>query len=162
MNKGVIGIILSEDKSQVLLIKRQDVPVWVLPGGGVEQDESSTNAVIREFWEETGLKVKIYRKIAEYSPVNRLASLAETYECIPYEGELQRGSETKAISYFPLDQLPKNFFFLHLEWLQDALKNQTDVIHQPLSHITYWNLFKYFIRHPYWVIRFLITKIIKD
>lgn len=30
---AAIGVIFNSNKSQVLLVKRQDIPLWVLPGG---------------------------------------------------------------------------------------------------------------------------------
>lgn len=158
---AAIGIIFNKNRSQVLLVKRQDVPVWVLPGGGVEDGESSPIAVVREVLEETGLKVEVVRKVAEYTPINNLARFTEIYECRSIAGALQDGPETRAISFFSTHQLPKNLFFLHEEWLQDALKNFSEPIQRPLSHVTYWNLTKYFLKHPLWVLRFLTTLIRK-
>ncbi len=154
---AAIGVIFNQDRSQVLLVKRQDVPVWVLPGGGVEEGENSSDAVIREVLEETGLTVTIVRKVAEYTPINNLARFTEIYECAHLEGSLQKGPETRAIQFFPIKQLPKNLFFVHEEWLQDAFKNLSNPIQRPLNNVTYWNLAKYFLRHPFWVLRFLST-----
>lgn len=154
---AAIGIIFNEDRSQVLLTKRKDVPVWVLPGGGIEDGENSEDAILREVYEETGLKVKIIRKSAEYTPINKLARFTEIFECSPTEGQLQQGPETEAIQFFELNNLPKNFFFLHEEWLQDCLKNPSTLIRKPLTQITYLNLAKYFLQHPFWVLRFLFT-----
>ena len=64
---AAIGIIFNQERAEVLLVKRQDVPVWVLPGGGVESDENSGDAVVREVLEETGLRVKVIRKALNIS-----------------------------------------------------------------------------------------------
>ena len=107
---AAIGLIFNEDKSQVLLVKRQDVPVWVLPGGGVDDGETSEAAVIREVFEETGLNVKIMRKVAVYTPINNLARLTETYECCPFQGDLQKGPETHSISFSHPSATKKSLF----------------------------------------------------
>ena len=65
--ESVNGIIFSEDRSEILLIKRRDVPVWVLPGGGIDKEETPDEAILREMEEETGYKVKLSRKIGEYT-----------------------------------------------------------------------------------------------
>ncbi len=106
---AAIGIIFSKDKKEVLLVKRCDVAVWVLPGGGIEEDESPESAVCREVWEETGLKVQVARKIAFYTPLNKLASPTHLFECTPVDGALQTGCETREIAYFSLDKLPPRF-----------------------------------------------------
>ncbi|MDP1879313.1 MAG: NUDIX hydrolase, partial [Parachlamydiaceae bacterium] len=65
---AAIGIIFNNDNSQVLLVKRQDIPLWVMPGGGVDPGETTEEALLREVHEETGYHVKIIRKCAEYTP----------------------------------------------------------------------------------------------
>ncbi len=34
--QAVYGIVFNQTRSEVLLIKRMDIPVWVLPGGGLD------------------------------------------------------------------------------------------------------------------------------
>jgi len=163
MPSAAIGIVLNPERTQVLLVKRQDVPIWVLPGGGVDAGETPEEAILRETLEETGLAVKILRKTGEYSPINRLALDTYIFECIPVIGTetLLTGSETKEIGYFALNDLPKDFFFVHNDWLQDALKseNRQIVLHKKITQVTYVNLVKYFIKHPWIVVRFLMTRL---
>lgn len=159
MRNAAIGIIFNSDKSEVLLIKRRDVPVWVLPGGGIDEGERPEMAVCREAWEETGMRVEIVRQVAEYTPINNLSSLTYVYECRPIDGMLRIGCETKAIGYYPLSKLPKSFFIVHQEWLKDALLDQKEVIKKRSTGITYFELFKFFIKHPVLVLRFLLTKL---
>ena len=48
--------------NEILLIKRKNEPFkdnWALPGGFVEYGEKVEDAVVREFFEESGLKTKI-------------------------------------------------------------------------------------------------------
>lgn len=158
---AAIGIVFNAEKNKVLLVKRWDVPVWVLPGGGIEAGEDPRQAVVREVLEETGLHVTIIRKVAEYTPINNLARFTEVYECAYLAGDLSKGVETREIEYFSINHLPQNLFFLHEEWILDALKENPEVIKRPLNNITYWNFIKYFFKHPTWVIRFLKTLIIK-
>ena len=48
----------------VLVARRRDgMPLWVFPGGEVESGESPAQAVARECFEETGLKVGVEREI---------------------------------------------------------------------------------------------------
>lgn len=158
MKRSAIAIIFNQNRNEVLLIKRRDVPVWVIPGGGVDTNESPENAAIREAHEETGLTVRITRQIAFYTPVNTLATDTYVYECIATEGDLTTGAETADIAYFPIDKLPTTLFFIHKEWLKDAIKNDPIVIQKTLSHITYSNLALYFLRHPLQVIRYALSR----
>ena len=47
------------EAGKVLLIKRRDFGVWLLPGGGIDAGESAAEAAVREAQEETGLEVEL-------------------------------------------------------------------------------------------------------
>lgn len=159
---SAIAVIFNQDKTAVLLVKRQDLPIWVLPGGGVEKNETPEDAVVREVAEETGLHVSIVRKIAEYTPINRLSLLTYLFECKKVSGELTLTDETSGIKFFNLEELPTSFFEVHRDWLQDALKGQNEVITKTLDNVTYWALFKYACRHPLHILRYAITLLKMD
>jgi 8-oxo-dGTP diphosphatase len=157
---GAIGIILNAEQSQVLLVKRKDVPVWVLPGGGIEFNESAEEALIREIQEETGYQIQIVRKCAEYSPINRLASFTSVFICQVQQGECQISSETAAIAFFPLNKLPSLFFPLHAHWLAEVLAHPT-LIQRSLTEVSYCLLCKYLLKHPWLVLRYAWTRFVK-
>ena len=154
---AAIGIILNPEQTEVLLVKRADVPVWVLPGGGVEAQESPDAAVVRELKEETGFEVDIVRKCAEYSPVNALSAPTHVYICRIRSGKTCLSSETKAAAFHPLAKLPPAFFHPHAIWLKEAL-TLNDMIRRPLNEISYGALAKFFLTHPWLVIRFAWTR----
>ena len=64
-------IIIKEEEGikKVLLIKRAKEPFrgnWQLPGGKIEQGETSEEAVVREVIEEIGLKFKNIKFVKDY------------------------------------------------------------------------------------------------
>lgn len=158
IKSSVAGVIFNEDRSKVLLIKRRDVSIWVLPGGGVDLGESPEQAIVREFSEETGLTVRIKRQVALYTPINRLSNHSYLFECEIVAGQLTTGDETQGIDFFSFNSLPSPLFFLHQEWIEDARQNSTVVIQKPLSQVTYYNLLKYFLSHPLQVIRIFLSR----
>lgn len=158
VKKSTIGIVFNHQKNKVLLVKRRDVPVWVLPGGGVDPQELPSDAAIREVYEETGCSVTIVRHAAIYTPVNRLANLTYVYECQVQEGNLTISAETQDVAFFDLNKLPASFFFIHRDWLNEVLNSPCQTIQKPLDQINYFNLFKYFCRHPYLVLRFALSR----
>jgi len=157
-NISVVGIVLSEDKKQVLLIKRRDVPVWVLPGGGVEEEESPEEAIIREMQEETGLTVTIERIVGEYFPINRLTRLTYLFALSPVAGSFSTGSETKEIRYFSINTLPKFLPPPYENWIYETIQNLPFTIQRKLSEITYLRLIKAFFSHPVLVLRFILSR----
>ena len=159
MKSSVIGIVFDSKKNHVLILHRRDVPVWVLPGGGIDLDETPEEAILREVEEETGIKVAIVRKVGEYTPINKLSLFTHVFECVPVGGSLKTGPETSVVGFYPIAELPDDFFIIHLEWLADAMRNDAEVIHKPIASVTYLNLIKYFLRHPTHVLRILISRI---
>lgn len=154
--KSVAGIVFSPDRTSVLLIQRRDVPVWVLPGGGIDAGESPQNAAVREILEETGFTVKVQRLVGEYIPINRLAKRTHLYECAILDGEAKLSPETRSVRFFPLIELPP-LPPPYREWIDDAAK-QLPPIQKKLTSVNYLTLIKNFILHPILVIRFLLAR----
>lgn len=154
---SVAGVIFSLDRSQVLLIQRRDVPVWVLPGGGIDGEESPEEAIAREVKEETGFAVFVDRLVGDYYPVNRLTKHTHLYECKIINGQATISSETKNVRFFPLDSLP-SMPPPYLEWVEQAL-TFTPPVQKNLSSVTYLCLFKHLCLHPILVIRFLFARL---
>lgn len=156
---AAIGIILNGKQTQVLLVKRRDVPVWVLPGGGIEAHESPEETVKREVQEETGYQVYIVRKCAEYYPINRLAAFTSVFICQIQSGQMLLSEETAEIAFHSIEKLPSSFFPPHARWLQEALSQPHLMIQRPLTEVSYYALCKYFIYHPWQVLRFAWTRL---
>jgi hypothetical protein len=53
-----IGIVITNDKKQILLAKRHQQDAWQLPQGGINKGESELEALFRELNEEIGLLPK--------------------------------------------------------------------------------------------------------
>lgn len=157
---AAIAIIFNNDKTKILLVKRKDVPIWVLPGGGIDKNESAEDAVIREVLEETGYQVQINHKCAEYIPTNKLSAFTHLFCCEIEKGHPSLSCETADIAFFSLAKLPRELFFLHREWLQEAL-SKTTLIQKPVA-ITYYSVLLYFFKHPVIFIRYLITRCFKN
>lgn len=65
MKNRVRAIII--EKGKILLIKRTklDLVYYVIPGGGVENEETNEQALIRECLEELGVNIKVKNLILE-------------------------------------------------------------------------------------------------
>ena len=157
MSQSVVCILILDER--LLLIQRRDIPVWTLPGGGIDPGETPESAACREMEEETGLKVEIVRKIAEYTPINRLARFTHFYEVRKLSGKLATGPETFDLKFFHPGQLPQRIPPFQKEWIADALQYAPHVLKKKLTYVTYWKLITTFLQHPMLVTYFLLTKL---
>lgn len=160
LSPASIGIILDSSQTKVLLVKRADVPVWVLPGGGIDKNETAEKAVVREVEEETGFQVKIERQTAHYLPTNTLTSHTYIFLCQIQSGSLRLSAESKDIRFYPISELPKTLFPPHKQWLQEALVSNHIII-RPLYEISYCAFLKLAMRYPLWILRYLWTRLTK-
>jgi ADP-ribose pyrophosphatase YjhB (NUDIX family) len=91
---GVGGIVF-DDQGRVLLIRRGQPPAkgqWSLPGGRMEPGETMQQTCRREYWEETGLSIRVGPVVAlverriegfHYVIVDFLAELESTGDVKP-------------------------------------------------------------------------------
>lgn len=157
--ESVAAFILSQDKRHLLLTKRRDIPVWVMPGGGIDEGETPEEAILREVCEETGSSAKIHRLIAIYLPTNKMTRKTYFYECILLDETVRVTEETSGIQFFSLENLPYHFPPPYPEWLQDALLGSEKPLMKSIKSVTYLTLFKNLIFHPILVIRFILTRL---
>ncbi|MCG6262591.1 NUDIX domain-containing protein [Vibrio vulnificus] len=66
----VSALMVNRKNAEILLIKRfkEGRNYWVFPGGGVEPEELLEQAIVREVFEETSLRIDNYQEI--FSVVN--------------------------------------------------------------------------------------------
>ncbi|CZF77711.1 CTP pyrophosphohydrolase [Grimontia celer] len=85
----VAGVLTDGDK--ILITQRFDNEggLWEFPGGKVEQGESEPGALVRELWEELGIKVKVGEYLTEtlhHYPAKSI--LLKSYRCELVEGDI--------------------------------------------------------------------------
>lgn len=157
--QAIYGIIFNPERTEVLLVQRRDIPVWVLPGGGLDPKETPEEGALREVREETGLEVTLVRKVAEYLPVNKLTQLSHLFELRTVGGDPRMGPETRAVRFFPLNALPKLLPPPYAGWIHDAIHPKGEVIRKKIEGVSYFVLLKLFLLHPLLVGRYLLTKL---
>ncbi|MES2860037.1 MAG: NUDIX domain-containing protein [Pseudomonadota bacterium] len=61
---ATFGLVFHDEKIACVRVTR-DTPYYDLPGGAVDGDETEPQALIREFAEETGMRIRPIERIAE-------------------------------------------------------------------------------------------------
>ncbi|HKK96170.1 MAG TPA: NUDIX hydrolase [Anaerovoracaceae bacterium] len=58
---GGVRVIIIDKENRMLLVKQhhEERDIWLVPGGAIEDNETSAAAGIREVYEETGLNIEI-------------------------------------------------------------------------------------------------------
>lgn len=154
--ESVAGVLFSADRTEVLLIQRRDVPVWVLPGGGIEE-ETGEAAVMREFEEETRVKVEVVRLVGRYAPLNRLAKKTLFYEVRAVSGEPGLSAETRGVRFWPLEGLPE-MPPPYADWIADARALSDRPVDRMIHSVTYGAFVRLLAKHPLLVLRFLLAR----
>ena len=94
---SVTGVVLRSD-GRVLAIKREDDGRWVPPGGVLELAETPQDGVVREVYEETGVKVRPTRLSGVYKNM-RLGVVSLAFVCEVVGGEEHTSSEATRVCW---------------------------------------------------------------
>lgn len=142
---AVDAIVFGYSKNEgvsVLLIKRKYDPFkdsWAIPGGFVLQNESLEEAVKRELWEETGIKVNYLEQLYSFGepnrdPRQRIISIA--YFALVKSSQFQQlkaSSDAEEAQWFSINKLPK-LAFDHRQILQMAIERvRAKIRYQPIG-----------------------------
>jgi len=105
--------------------------VWMVPGGGIEEGESSAQAAVREVWEETGLEVEITGLVWHVEEVSeRGQRFVNFFRARVTGGELKLGRDPELTES---GQVLADIRFMHREEVADLE-----------------NLYPEFLRHELW------------
>jgi ribosomal-protein-alanine N-acetyltransferase len=113
------GVILENEKGEILLQRRRDNGLWAIHGGAVEPGESVEDAAKRELYEETGLIAHSLKLLSVFSgegmactyPNGDMAEIISVvFVCRDGSGAVNpQPSEVTELRWFSVDALPEDF-----------------------------------------------------
>ena len=117
-----VGVVVINEKNELLVIKERINPHYKLPGGHIDNDEDISTAVVREVKEETGIDVKFTSIIAlgHFKPLQFGESnlyLGCTAKALSSEINIIDEIEILEAKWMPLD------LFLHSDEVYQFNKN---------------------------------------
>ena len=105
-------------KGKLLLEKRRDSDIWGLVGGGCKKTETGRDAIVREVYEELGLRIpgKSFRKLAVYENPGRIVAYRDgsiwRMVIVVYgldfaeEPVMRISAESKELRFFSREEIP--------------------------------------------------------
>ena len=122
---------------RVLLEKRRDSDTWGMIGGGVKKTEEPIQAIVREVWEETGLKIspEKFVKLGVYDEPKRIAAYQDgsiwKMVVVAYLLQLENepnfivSSESKELRFFAREELQNiDIVVTHSDIVKDGFVNR--------------------------------------
>ena len=133
---GANAIITCGDK--ILLEKRRDSDTWGLVGGGVKKYEQPIDAMVRETWEELGLRLpkEQFAKLSVYGEPGRIAAYRDgsiwrmvivVFRLeLPENVQLRISKESRELRWFSRDELGDiSIVVTHSDIVDDWFTNAT-------------------------------------
>jgi 8-oxo-dGTP pyrophosphatase MutT (NUDIX family) len=105
-----VAALIFDQHGQVLLFKHTYRKFeWGIPAGGLEHREQPEQAMIREFFEETGMQIEVQKLLlAQSAKEDHNVSLI--YLCKIVSGTFQESLEISEMKYFDVTRLPQMLF----------------------------------------------------
>lgn len=131
------GVLIENEKGEVLLQKRSDTGDWCVPGGALEPGETYIEAATRELSEEVGIKVSDLKLFGLYSGEDReihypngdvVYSLSVIFITRSFTGKISDSdSEVLEHRFFDKNSIPKDLFHPDARPILDWAKSKKEI-----------------------------------
>jgi ADP-ribose pyrophosphatase YjhB (NUDIX family) len=120
-----------DDKGLILLVQRADNSKWAMPGGAFEVGETPAVGVVRETWEETGVRCRTISLVGVFDSrfcgtTSRHHMYHFVFLCEPLnQGEVGKpphAVEVLDVGWFSEDGLPENIDPGHISRIPEAFR----------------------------------------
>jgi ADP-ribose pyrophosphatase YjhB (NUDIX family) len=108
--RASVAALIFDEEGRILLFKHTYRKFeWGIPAGGLEYGEQPDKAIVREFFEETSMRIEIEKLLlAESSREDRNISLI--FLCKIVSGTFKESHEISEMKYFDVNDLPQMLF----------------------------------------------------
>ncbi|OGN61365.1 MAG: hypothetical protein A3F09_02035 [Chlamydiae bacterium RIFCSPHIGHO2_12_FULL_49_11] len=157
--ESTFAAIFNPGRTEIALILRRDIPVWVLPGGGKEKEETLQEAAVREAMEETGFSVKNVRHAANLRPKPPFIRSAAVFT-MEFSGirGIPCKNEVSAVHFFSLANLPEKRMPPPFSDLICQLAREESFFEFEAHMVTWPRILKEALCHPILFGKFLFSR----
>ncbi|WP_261381598.1 NUDIX domain-containing protein [Paenibacillus cremeus] len=124
---GVGALVLRDEK--VLLVRRAIEPGkgnWTNPGGYIEQHEPIEETIVREVYEESGVRAKVREIVAVRDQPRDIHNVYIAFAMEYQEGDpVPDGVESDGAGFFSLEEMKEMKVAGFTQWLVNIALNQT-------------------------------------
>lgn len=124
---GSFVVLTRKNRKEVFLVKRSDFPVWEPQGGGIEDDETPETTAIREAYEETGFRIKIIKKVAEYTSPKTNKVTSHVFDGQYISGVFKPEYNDCEGKWFDVNNLPPQMTATRRMMIKDCLENRNQL-----------------------------------
>ena len=108
--RAAVAALIFDEGGRVLLFRHTYRKFeWGIPAGSLEHHEQPADAVMREFFEETGMRIQVERLLTAVS-AREDHHLSMIYLCRIISGEFKPSLEISEMKYFHPNDLPRMLF----------------------------------------------------
>lgn len=132
------GVIIENDKGEILLQKRRDNGCWGILGGVMEIGEKFTEVAKREIYEEAGIRIGELELFGIYSGEDRIITYPNgdiccvtsiVFKTTDYQGAIQNNTdEALEHQFFDKASIPENINEFDKRYIADWVKGSDKVI----------------------------------
>jgi len=154
-------LLIKNEKGQVLLVQRNDVPVWVIPGGKLNKREKPKNAAERELFEETGMSANANELVCILHTKNDTKKYLYTGKI--KGGKIRKNDEARQIAWvFPHD-LPSPMTLYHTRLIKryasfkgktentvEEINIKKEIVNQAIMPSQFLLLLAHYIKNHLW------------
>ena len=132
------GVIIENDRGEILLQKRRNNGRWGILGGSMELGEKFTEAARREVYEEAGIEVGELELFGIYSGEDRIITYPNgdiccvtsiVFKARVYSGEIQNNTdEAMEHCFFAKENIPDNINEFDKRYISDWIRGGKEVV----------------------------------
>ena len=116
-----VAAMIFDEQGRILLFKHTYRKFeWGIPAGGLEYNEQPADAIVREFFEETGMQIQIEKLLTAVS-AREDHHISMIYLCKVVSGEFKGSDEISEMKYFESNHLPDKMLTSEKELIKWAL-----------------------------------------